>query len=251
MIPQIVDDSRLFFGIHVGDHAGLSASADPIPFTNYSGDFRMDPTGAVWGSYYHEGPWRWLPKENDPAGFWTPQTCVLWEAQYLPPEMRPDGTLALPYAATITIKATDNGRIDGDPVGTMVFQSPGVIIADLSPAAITVDPLDNLFLLPYWAEAPAGMTLVEETGIFETDGIELTADLLYETRGVIGLATVEGMTPAEVMMTYGFSPDRVVGAIGEGVIYGTYLVPEPSTLVLLGVSVGGLLAYAWRRRRAA
>jgi hypothetical protein len=40
-------------------------------------------------------------------------------------------------------------------------------------------------------------------------------------------------------------------ATGTGVVAGPgYVVPEPSTLVLLGMGAAGLLAYAWRRRRS-
>jgi hypothetical protein len=226
----------------------MVASAEPISFTNYAGDFRMDPTGAVWGSFYHEGPWKWFPKENAPAPFWSPQTSILWEGQYQPPEPQQDGTMVLPYNATITIQATDNGRIDGTPIGTMVFDNPGRLVMSMTPESISVDSQDVLFFLPFWTEDPATMSLVEETGIFATDGITVPGDLLQEMKGVAGLATVDGMTPAEVLLTHGFSPELVVGGMSESVVYGAF-VPEPASIALLGLGGCLILVSGLRRPR--
>jgi hypothetical protein len=156
--------------------------------------------------------------------------------------------MILPYMATITIQATDNGRVDGTPTGTMVFDNPGRLVMSMSPESISVDSEDVMFFLPYWTETPATMTLVEETGIFATDGIDVPENLLQEMKGVVGLATVDGMTPAEALLANGFSPELVVGGMSESVIYGAY-VPEPASIALLGLGCCLVLMAGLRSRQ--
>lgn len=71
----------------------------------------------------------------------------------------------------------------------------------------------------------------------------------YEDRGANGkyYACYTTWTEDETVAWYKFQ--SMGNAWGVG--YGTFLqvVPEPSTLVLLGMSALGLLVYAWRRRR--
>jgi len=90
----------------------------------------------------------------------------------------------------------------------------------------------------------AGTTLLGDIGFSYTNGLAYAPDLglLFAAVDPYWTADLTTIDPSTGVGT-------LVGTTGVGIFGIAYVVPEPSTLILLLLGAAGLGAYAWRRKR--
>ena len=105
------------------------------------------------------------------------------------------------------------------------------------------------YLVQFWSNASDGARGADRTTLTSgANTVELKANLLNAVNSlgqyVIGTFTADAVTQT-------FTVTRTGGSYAwqSAIQLRNVTVPEPSTIVLLGMGVMGLLAYAWRKRK--
>lgn len=215
----------------------MCAHGEPISFTNYGGDYRGDPTGTLFPGYYHQGPWTWFPKTNEPAPFWNTSITFVERGTVIgPPEFTEDGLVSVPYNGKLIIEAHSEENPE-EVIGTMVFAAtaPFNVVGDINPEHAIVDEPMGMFYTRWGSvNLPPGQPLVtyaleDETGVFAEDAYRLVGGQQVFESILVGVKLIEGLSVAEIPVI----PPNAVGGFGEWVWTGQYeIIPELETMTM-------------------